>query len=339
MKLGNTSQSIVPVPNIYLTRDLKNLETFNPCGKKKYFREKDLFRLTKDINLSNNPRNSFRKFDEFNRTKYVAVHKIDTLRKKFNIPEPTKPEVQTSEEFAKFTDYMYKTNVSNYINQGLKEEIKSNIGNLLDRINSNFDLNKWNLHDTKTSFLNHNTESYTGITMYNHNNESENTKFKNTLRDKINSLNTVDEEGKFRASKNFQRINQTGESKLMETGQKMLEGTIMSNRNSEMNKSQYNRSQSSFDKNPNEKIINDNKSLYEKFQNTSLYKEFPSPTRMEFTQKKGEKISYKRKKVDDYIISFDKYNSQKHKNIFCEPYTTNDGAMCKFGVGIKATFN
>ena len=82
MKLGNTSQTQVPVPNFYLTKNVIEMDVFKTKNEmKKSFREKDLFRQTKDINLSNNFRNKQKMFEEYNKTKYIPIHKRGDFNK------------------------------------------------------------------------------------------------------------------------------------------------------------------------------------------------------------------------------------------------------------------
>lgn len=340
MKLGNTSQSMVPVPDFFLTRSLKEMETFHVTNKKKYFREKDLFRLTKDLNLCNNPRNNHRKFEEYNKQKYVPVHKLNlwgqrssSVLSNHSLTAKVQPD-----SYDNFKAYMYKTNVSNYTNPDLKEEIKNNIGSLLDRINSNFDVKKWTQYDTRTNFINFHTEQVSDLTLYNMNNESEGTKFRNTLRDKVSSLTVVEGSQKEKALKNFSKIEnheREKKHKYFHTGlENNSDSHLMMSFPSLYNTGMHPNQSQTFEE---QKMRSENKHLYDKYQTTNLFKDFPSPTRSEFSIKRGEKVSYKRKKGNDYLIDSNKFNASKHSSVFCESYDTNHGAMKKF-VPIKPTF-
>jgi hypothetical protein len=77
--------------------------------------------------------------------------------------------------------------------------------------------------------------------------------------------------------------------------------------------------------------------LYEetKEQGKTLY---PDPTRMDFTKKRGEKISYKRR-IKNFIVDDSNYNCVKHKKIFCEPYSTNDNLFKKLSNNTQMIFN
>jgi len=75
-KLGNTSQSIISVPNIFFNRDLKKVETFNTEKKYRYFKEKELLAQAQQLNINNNPMKNNRKFEDYNKKKYHAINKV-----------------------------------------------------------------------------------------------------------------------------------------------------------------------------------------------------------------------------------------------------------------------
>jgi len=232
MKIGNTSLSNVPVPNFFLNKNLKQMECFEVSTGKKYFREKDLFRNTRDINFCNNPRNLNRKHENFNRTKFspdktnlnnflkTASDINTTSRKKFfSTNKDREKENPKPDSFANFRHFMEKTNVANTVNPELREEIKTNINVLIEKITHNYDLDKWGSTDTRTNFINLNSRnentnftnnmnstynqngfpfSDTMHTNFNFNttskfdeknfNQTDASKFKTILRDKINGM-------------------------------------------------------------------------------------------------------------------------------------------------------
>lgn len=161
MKLGNTSQSNVPVPNFFLNKNFKQMETFQVSDGKKYFREKDLFQNTKDINFCNNPRSNNRKHENFNKIKYspdmssLKYFLKTSTNAEFTSRKPLFKESSNikTDSYANFRNFMEKTNVANYVNPELKEEIKTNINVLIDRIKHDYDLEKWGRTDTRTNFI------------------------------------------------------------------------------------------------------------------------------------------------------------------------------------------
>jgi hypothetical protein len=182
MKLGNTSQSSVPVPNFFLNKNINQMETFQLSKGKRYFREKDLFQSTKEINFSNSTRNLNKKHENFNKTKYIPDltslnnflnRSNDTLNinlktnKKNETFNDNLSENEREREFPKkdcyqnFRNYMEKTNVTNYTNKDLRDQIKTNINVLIDKISNtkNYDLDKWTHIDTRTNFIDTNTDN------------------------------------------------------------------------------------------------------------------------------------------------------------------------------------
>lgn len=81
-----------------------------------------------------------------------------------------------------------------------------------------------------------------------------------------------------------------------------------------------------------DKLKKDNWKIYQRFKDTSLYRDFPSPDRKEFVIKKGEKLRTKSKKdkIDRTLLDFSAYNASKHNHVFCEDYDTNENVMVKY---------
>ena len=251
MNLGNTSQSNVPVPNFFLNKELKQMETFQVSKSKKYFREKDLFRNTKDINFCNNPRNFNRKHENFNKTKYSPdLTNLNSFlktgsksnNKKSHFPtENPKPDT-----YDNFRNFMQRTNITNYTNPELRDEIKTNINVLLDKINYKYDLEKWAHTDTRTNFINTksnnlninnglNTNEFDSL-MSNFNstksernfNETDATKFKTILRDKINGM-SIDRNYKSKLVSNIDLYNNSTSDKFYKTKTSNIISTYAAN--------------------------------------------------------------------------------------------------------------
>jgi hypothetical protein len=312
MKLGNTSQSVVPVPNFFYTRSLVDRETFHISTEKRYFREKDLFSKTRDMNFCNNTRNFHRKYEEFNKTKYIPIHhqtKAHThpdleelpLRRKnpFDEKEGT---LKPIENIKNMKDFIHRTNTMNYTNPELREEIRNNIGNLLDRINSNLNTKKFDEYDTKAIFNKTIEINYTPITLFNLNNESESTKFKNILKRKLESMTTIHEDAKFKALKKFESSDKKDSSNFRNIFLPVLDKKVTFS-------------------DEDQKKIN---SLILKENSSEKKIDFLSPTRREYADLRGEKISYRRKLKDNSLINFNKYNSNKNRQIYAENFQSLD---------------
>lgn len=177
MKLGNTSQSKVPVPDFFLNRTLKQIETFEVSDRKRYFREKDLFHMTKDLNYCNNPRNFNRKHENFNKEKYIPnLSKINSILEKPESNENNKNKKKffksiisspKSNIYENFLEFFEKTNVTKFTNPDLRGEIRGNINVLINKINDKYDLDKWASTDTRINFMQTNSESYFGCNQEN----------------------------------------------------------------------------------------------------------------------------------------------------------------------------
>ena len=84
MKLGNISQTIVPVPKFFIDKDTRTIEIFKSRnrfrikGEKKrndsYFRSRDLFASNCDLNLNHNPRTFMRELKGSEEKKYVPLY-------------------------------------------------------------------------------------------------------------------------------------------------------------------------------------------------------------------------------------------------------------------------
>ncbi len=411
MKLGNTSQSKVPVPDFFLNNTLKQMETFEISDRKRYFREKDLFRMTKDLNFCNNPRNYNRKHENFNKEKYVPdltninsiLNNYTTTSKKFGFNDIT-PKANT---FNNFRNFLEKTNVTNFTNPDLRDEIRFNIKVLINKINDEYDLTKWASTDTRSNFLQTNSDNYFTSNNFNSNNtrsfgltktekkfnETDATRFKTILRDKINTM-SIDKNLKHKLVKNVNKFNDSTSDKFYKTKttniisnlekndfmnkenfskeKYLLTSSCTQDDNTRLSKEKpkFNNTSNNYkslnrndliDINDNfnirkitlpavatkystvnsdfynnltevEKLRRENKSIYERFKDSTLYRDFPSPDRKEFVIKKGENLRAKTKKdkEDKCLIDFSNYNASKHKHIFCEDYDTNEGVMIKF---------
>ena len=189
----------------------------------------------------------------------------------------SKANFQALQEFNKIENDL---NNNNYINPELVTSIKNNIVNLLDRINSNYDIRLWDKADTKSLFNRTNDVMFTPLTYYNMHHESETSKFRSTLQNKIKTLNTINES-------NQHVLNLFNKTTL----HKDLEGKIKQIDDTKIKKYPY----SQIDHNYISYMTNKHYDLYEKFKPTLMYNEFLSPTMNEFTICKGEKISKNRK--------------------------------------------
>ena len=185
MKLGNISQTIVPVPNLFVLQDLKPLDTFYlNKSKSSYFRSKDLFNKSYFFDINRNKKIKDNKIlDKINQTKFIS--KINNNN---NI----------------------NSNENN--NKNIREDLFNDTYNLLERINEKYDMKRWNEFDHRFYYFNKlNKTVYNPLTFRENNNnnyeindEDENlkAKFSKTLREKILNLKTINKRTKSFLDKN-----------------------------------------------------------------------------------------------------------------------------------------
>jgi len=187
MKLGNISQTIVPVPNLFVLQDLKPLDTFYlNKSKSSYFRSKDLFNKSYFFDINRNKKiNDNKILDKINQTKFIS--KINNNN---NI-----------------------NSNDNNNNKNLREDLFNDTYNLLERINEKYDMKRWNEFDHRFYYFNKlNKTVYNPLTFRENNNnnnyeindEDENlkAKFSKTLREKILNLKTINKRTKSFLDKN-----------------------------------------------------------------------------------------------------------------------------------------
>lgn len=134
MKIGNTSQSIVAIPNMYYTNDLLEVDAFKKVRKSEHFTEARLFKK-KDINLSNNYRNEAKKFEKYNKQRYKPIYSIPKLQfehNEFISGSPSDPKVIAKKRGIDFEKKDENTFIP-YSNEDLKKSfVEKLIGLLTD---------------------------------------------------------------------------------------------------------------------------------------------------------------------------------------------------------------
>ena len=194
MKIGNLSQSIVPVPNFFINRDIRKIDAFKIYkNKKRTYRDRDLFTANMDLNINHNPRVR----SALSRT---SSQKYIPLYNRGNYPS-------NSEEKGTYFPHIIDNSMTRQCNRtssfiyhkNLREEIMNNTNSLLDRINGNYYTEKF----AKTTFNDFYKTAYSPITDYIKNNESNKEKFNRTLLKKSNSLKMINPQAKNEIMKNI----------------------------------------------------------------------------------------------------------------------------------------
>lgn len=275
MKIGNLSQSKAPVPDFFLNKHPRDIETFHISKNKRYYRESDLIHMTTDINLNNNHRNNMRRSEDFNKTRYIPPYHS---KQPFLPNSSTKSPKESANDYNTMMQFLKTTDYLNNANPELREEIKTNVDTLLERINSNYDLKKWsdfNLSTTKRIFQSKNAfvTNEKSEKAYGSPNEQI---FARTLRGKINTLTSVHPETKMKVLTNKHILPLLNDRKAHTTACDMF--------NEE--EAKYTQEEKMF--------IQDNEFVYKKFNSSTFYQGFPSPTRMEFSKKVAKKKKAKK---------------------------------------------
>lgn len=209
-KFGNTSQSIVTVPRSFFTKELIPMEIFNITKKDSYFKEKTLFQEARQLNINNNPIKNHRKFDEFNKEKYVPLHLLPTVPPPDNKYNPHYRRDFSKEKrslFKSFVNLPHFQSVSkNYIDddqalnndfhlfsqlnmENEKEELKKQAEyERILRKSSSFNVKKYEIHEKKR----YNKEFYKYYDMNQRNNSRVKSKLKKVKINKDDENDVID---------------------------------------------------------------------------------------------------------------------------------------------------
>ena len=336
MKIGNVSQTITPVPNFFMDNkreiDAFKIHYQNKYGKKKlkrcnsYFRHQDLFNTNYDINLNNNPRVNFKKFDDLNKEIYIPIYKKyitpnNTQKKDTYFPDiidKTKSEIKLAKKniYKDYLNYKKIININEKLNPRLRDEIMNNTYNLIERINSDYDLKKYTNFDTRTTFNKMNQTAYSNITNAIKKTKSQKDLFRKTLKDKVNSLKTINSKIKKAIQNNsyendiyLEKIENKKNPEIIKSKIYLLLDNCKTNL---INLKYNNKEPINYNK-KDQKFIEDNKYLTSRINRTKLFKNFPSKTRMEFNIKKI-KIPKKLMKYNDNSNHFTKEQYGMDKN-------------------------
>lgn len=310
MKLGNISQTIVPIPKFFYD-PTKKLDAFKAHYESKmkkkdiikrshsYFCHKHLLHSNLDINLSNNPRNNFNKFEYLNKEVYIPKYqKFNTInnnklkgtyfpdiikKNKFSyIPEKKRI-------FRSYLDYKKSTNINEILNKNLRDEIKDETNNLIEKINGDYDITKYSEFDSRTTFNKFFQTGYSSLTDVIKNSKSEQDIFKEVLKEKIYSLRTINSKTRESLKNNsFEKKLYTENYEDIKNPEKIRDkiNNLLDNCQTNLLQLKYNNREPIQYNKKDQKFIEDNKFLTSRINRKILYKDFPSITRMEFAKKK-----------------------------------------------------
>ena len=356
MKLGNISQTIVPVPYFFMDKKYRTLETFhlysktdnnfykskiqsklklNPLNIQNnnsksekeelllnsskpfpkfsfkrqnsdfYFRDRDVLTTFYDLNINHNPRNFSRQWIEINREKYIPLYHrkqypdLTKMKKTYfpdiidlnDINKDNKHEykkimsLKCLDNFYDYKNYRKRENLEEFLEPNLREDIKNNTKNLIDRINMNYDLKKWNDFSSRTTYNRFFQTAYSPLTNVIKNTISLKDKFGNVLKQKALSLKNVNEQTRKVIEKSMNKTE--NEEENINTNNNINEyDELLNNCETNLLNLKYNNCEKPKYSTKDKKFINDNKYITRILNRTKLYKDFPSKTREEFNEKK-----------------------------------------------------
>ena len=354
MKLGNISQTIVPVPNFFMDQKSRKLETFHLYNKtdsnfykskiksklklkpisiqnnntqnelgdissynsqisprfkrqnsNSYFRDRDVLTTFYNLNINHNPRNFSRQWIECNQEKYLPLYHQNnypdyTEMKKTYFPDiidinsinKDKHEYKKImsltclENFYKYKNYKKRENLEEFLNPNLRDEIKNDTKNLINRINMNYNINKWSDFDSRTTFNRFFQTAYSPLNNVIKNSESIKDKFSKVLKQKALSLKNINTQTKKIIDKTMNNNDIDINNKNNIDNNETNYDTLIDNCTTNLLKLKYNNSESPKYNNKDRKFIKENEYITKILNRTKLYKDFPSKNREEFNEKK-----------------------------------------------------
>lgn len=183
---------------LYKTSRQKKVDSFN--RKSNYYRDSDLLTTFYNLNINKNPRNFTRQWIQMNQEKYLPLYYRNNYNLDFKentktyfpgIVDMNKPKSVAQknltikcddiENYKKFKEYQKKQDIFGFLNPNLREELQSQTKNLIDKINMNYDIKKWDKFDTRTTFNKFYQTEYSPLNSALKNTETLSEKFGKTL--------------------------------------------------------------------------------------------------------------------------------------------------------------
>ena len=323
MKLGNVSQSIVPVPKYFLNNksiDLiplysKTEANFSPKRKtrkkdlknKSYYRQRDILSLNLDFNINHNPRINHKSFN-LNKKKYIPIYYLKKYKNNAEIKNTYFPDIiyinninniktiktfndkekkNTKTNLQQYKEYLMETNIEKKINPDLRYDLINNTKNLISKINMNFDLKRWDEFDTRITSNLYHQPAFSPLTDFNKNEKSDKDLFTETLKEKAKSLRTISNKAKIMIEKNLDKNElEKNENEYEKKINKRKIEIMIENSKNNLLKLKYNNIERPLYNEEDKKFIMENKSITSRLNRTKLYKAFPSPLKEEFIEKR-----------------------------------------------------
>ena len=312
---------------LYKPSRQKKVDSFN--RKSNYYRDSDLLTTFYNLNINKNPRNFTRQWIQMNQEKYLPLYYRNNYNLDFKentktyfpgIVDMNKPKSVAQknltikcddiENYKKFKEYQKKQDIFGFLNPNLREELQSQTKNLIDKINMNYDIKKWDKFDTRTTFNKFYQTEYSPLNSALKNTETLSEKFGKTLKLKALNLTNINLKAKKVIEKSMNSTDTENDDNLDE---EQYFKTLVSNSGNNLLKLQYNNEENPKYNSRDKKFIEENKYITSKINKTKLFKEFPSKTREEFNVKKIVKYKNLKKnyKYEGNIKLKDKYENEE----------------------------
>ena len=312
---------------LYKTSRQKKVDSFN--RKSNYYRDSDLLTTFYNLNINKNPRNFTRQWIQMNQEKYLPLYYRNNYNLDFKentktyfpgIVDMNKPKSVAQknltikcddiENYKKFKEYQKKQDIFGFLNPNLREELQSQTKNLIDKINMNYDIKKWDKFDTRTTFNKFYQTEYSPLNSALKNTETLSEKFGKTLKLKALNLTNINLQTRKVIEKSMNSTDTENDDNLDE---EQYFKTLISNSGNNLLKLQYNNEENPKYNSRDKKFIEENKYITSKINKTKLFKEFPSKTREEFNVKKIVKYKNLKKnyKYEGNIKLKDKYENEE----------------------------
>ena len=359
MKLGNISQTVVPIPNFFMNQRNRDLETFHIYNKtdnnfykrkiksklnlnpisiqndnsqteldeissnssrpfpkfsfkrqnsNSYFRDRDVLTTFYNLNINNNPRDFSRQWIEGNKEKYIPVYHQQNFPNYTEVKKTYFPDIinlnninkdnshqykkilylKSLDKFYNYKNYRKRENLEEFLQPNLREDIKYNTKNLIDRINMNYDIKKWSDFDSRTTFNKFFQTCYSPLNNIIKNSESLKNTFGKVLKQKALSLKNINEQTKKVIEKTMTNgDNENNNDKNNDNNNdENYYDSLLDNCTTNLLKLKNNNCDNPEYDIKDQQFINENKYITNFINKTKLYKDFPSKTREEFNEKK-----------------------------------------------------
>ena len=245
---------------------------------------------------------------ETNKTYYpeiIDINKPKSVAKKKNISL----KLNDIENYYNYISYKKQQDIFSFLNPNLRDELQTQTRNLIDKINMNYDIKKWDEFDTRTTSNKFYQTDYGPLYPVIKNEETLSEKFGKTLRLKALNLTNINDQTK----KSIEKSMTCNTENDFNFDKEKYYKTLIQNSGNNLLRLKYNNALNPEYNLKDKEFIRENKYITKKINKTKLFKGFPSKTREEFNEKKVIKYRSLKKnyKYSGNILLKDKYGNEE----------------------------